>query len=464
MPMKRTANSRLGVPHLCESPYSTQRLWKTECHFRLCLSAFPFPLPRLPGPQQIIMAVAFSQPSIPLDIIELIMEQLANDGDTMSTRALKASALACRAFLLICRKHIFSSIRLDGQEGDWSIHEFKRILERNPAVARYVRKLHYFNDFSSKRGPRILRHLRRVRELTIGSVDRMEYSPSRKDWKTFSPPFRQSLRYFIQYNDIVALSLVSISNLPMYILWSFPNLVDLELFNVAVAGETWPKKFKGSERPPELSILRVRHWSIRAMQDILCAVEGGASQVCDLSGLQDLYLETEDGRGGRSLDCINSILRSSRSLRTLELTIYPGLICLETLSQNLTEGSLKTLKKITIGPVIDGPSLDPYLHFTQVLEQISGRNSLEEIIFDIQIDTDRHCTVEPTTWEQIDTVLSGKGFPSLRRVLIQVTIAWYSPGHHEFHSGVESLGITAFSQLMENKEVDFDFVVKLEEV
>jgi hypothetical protein len=53
---------------------------------------------------------------------------------------------------------------------------------------------------------------------------------------------------------------------------------------------------------------------------------------------------------------------------------------------------LKTLKKIHISPKLETANEDPYLDFAKELEVIARRNAREQIIIDIDIETDRPCS------------------------------------------------------------------------
>ena len=86
---------------------------------------------------------------LPLEIEETILNHLAEiEGPNNET--LKTCSLVCRAFLPICRKHVFGTIFLYtwGQPYNSNreislILAFERLLRETPEIADYVRKLHY---------------------------------------------------------------------------------------------------------------------------------------------------------------------------------------------------------------------------------------------------------------------------------------------------------------------------------
>ena len=90
----------------------------------------------------------------PLEIEETILNFLTEDEDEddsedednkgLSLATLKTCSLVCRAFLPICRKHIFGTIDLrDGFGQESVIHAFDRLLRGTPEIADYIRKLDY---------------------------------------------------------------------------------------------------------------------------------------------------------------------------------------------------------------------------------------------------------------------------------------------------------------------------------
>ncbi|KAF8905780.1 hypothetical protein CPB84DRAFT_565050 [Gymnopilus junonius] len=83
------------------------------------------------------------RPMVPLEIVDMIIEMLANDDNKNS---LKCCSLACHAFLEISRKYLFSSITIYHQEKDrntFQAHQFQRLLNGNPSIADHVRHLDY---------------------------------------------------------------------------------------------------------------------------------------------------------------------------------------------------------------------------------------------------------------------------------------------------------------------------------
>src|SRR6188768_1564008 len=103
-----------------------------------------------------MMSVQQNQyPTLPVELCELIIDELAIGTDTMDH--IKACALASRTFLNCSRKHIFRTIKALTQDSDLdeedealilaqvrSTTRFTGLFVTNPNLAQYVRNLHIF--------------------------------------------------------------------------------------------------------------------------------------------------------------------------------------------------------------------------------------------------------------------------------------------------------------------------------
>jgi len=397
---------------------------------------------------------------VPLDVIEIIMEILAGNNDVAS---LKTCSLACRAFSGVCQKHIFSSIELNSTKrpSKQPARRFKRLLDKNPSIAGYVRSLDYVSHFDSQRGPPILQRLHRVNNFTFGFNDYETFMEGKQDWEKIRPSLKSSLATFIQSNSIVELSLLNIKNLPVTILMYFPHLLRLGLQNVSVADIPLPKGFYKPKKAPNLVSIWIRNSSLGPIRKYL---QPGVTPILDLTRLEDLSVVLEDGRTG--IDVIKHILMPSENLKSLSFSgAYPDLDFMGNFASVLTSGSLKTLKTVKVFPMLETEETDPYIHFTQELEQIAGKNVLETLLFEIDIETDRRCTTESSRWAQLDLVLSQpNAFPFLRRVELKISIWRWSRPTDEFQARLEEIGGNDFMGIRANKAFGFKFEVIIEDV
>jgi hypothetical protein len=408
---------------------------------------------------------AFSHTMVPLDIIEIIMELLANANDMAS---LKTCSLACHCFLAVCRKHVFSKIELDSiNQGSKAprVRLFKRLLDGNPSIAGYVRSLDYVNDFHSKRGPPILRRLHRVHSFTFGFKDSQQRMLNhQQEWEKMPSFLKSSLSSFIQSNSIAELSLFNIKDVPLTVFMYFPHLTGLRINNVSVANVPLSDGFLKQKGSPKLVSLWVRNSSLGAMIKPLNNTTPGAAPILNLTGLESLSIVIDEDP--TIMDVIKSLLKPSETLECLSFSgSHPDLNFLGSFASSLTPGSLKTLKTVKLFPMLETQEDNPYLYFAQELEHIAGKNVLETLIVHIDIDTDCRCTTDSSQWSQLDLILSEPdGFPLLRRVEIKVTIWHWSRDYSEFHTRLEDIGKGSFPWLRDNKNVEFGFEVLEEDV
>ena len=96
---------------------------------------------------------------LPLDVIHLIISDLARNEDIGS---LRACALTCKAILPLARKRIFATIELDNldecEPGERPpSNRFERLLASDPSIGDFVRSLKYVefldSDYDRPRWP-----------------------------------------------------------------------------------------------------------------------------------------------------------------------------------------------------------------------------------------------------------------------------------------------------------------------
>jgi len=343
---------------------------------------------------------------------------------------------------------------------------FKRLLDRNPSIAGYVRSLDYVNDFNCKRGPPILQRLHRVTSLTFGFRDsqRMLIVDHQQEWDKMPSFLKSSLQSFIQSNLIAELSLFNINNLPVTIFTHLPRLTSLRINNVSVANAPFSKGSLKAEGAPKLTSLSVRNSGLGAMIRLLNHPPVGVVPILNLTGLENLSIVVDEDP--TIMDAIRSLLKPSETLACLSFSgSYPYLDFLGSFASSLTPGSMKTLKTVKLYPMLESREDDPFLNFAQELEQIAGKSVLETLIVQIDIDTDCRCTTDASQWSQLDHILSQDDcFPLLRRVEFKIIIWHWSRDYGEFQTRLEDIGRECFPWLRNNNDVEFDFEVQVEDV
>ena len=115
---------------------------------------------------------------LPLEIDEIIIAFLAEDDAKNS--AVKACSLVCRAFLPLCRKHIFASIVLNRPRSQsLTTRQLEQLLSRSPEIANYIQKLDYnivIDDLASSSIQECLKHINRLQSLAIQQTLKLDWS------------------------------------------------------------------------------------------------------------------------------------------------------------------------------------------------------------------------------------------------------------------------------------------------
>jgi len=407
---------------------------------------------------------------IPLDLVQVIMEELVKEKDIAT---LKACSLACGSFRSICQRHIFATIKIDFTKRPTP--DFWQLVKQNPAIASYVRSLDYIDASNTLRGAPVLGQFHRVNSFKFGfknsSFSQMQ------DWEGMSMSQKIPLCSFIQANNIVDLYLFSIENLPMSLLLHFPALSSLTFYWVCFANSALPITFSGQEIVPRLSSLQVGN--VTTLGELLGLGKVESRSILDLTQLNELSVQA--CRPGEMV-VIKHILETTEHIKTvtlkgelvsfnhprlyraLELSLgtYPALDCLGNIASALGSGSLKTLKTIQLYARLETEDKDPYIHLTKELEAIAGKNALEQIIINIEIEIDDTCTTDPTKWAQLDDVLStANGFPFLRRVEVKIVLHCYGSKYVEWAlvEDLRAVGDNDFPWLMAASQIKFGFDV-----
>ena len=189
-------------------------------------------------------------PSIifPLEIEETIINLLAEDDD-IGHSALKTCSLVCRAFLPICRKHIFESIAIDDgvEVSSATTHAFARLLRETPEIAGYIRKLeYYYHDGIADlpTSPSIQESLKRISRLEFLTVwQRNGRSHPSLKWSNF--PIRPALLHLLHLPTLTHFRVICIKKFVLSDLIPCVNLKYLDMGHLTTVADenTFPATF-----------------------------------------------------------------------------------------------------------------------------------------------------------------------------------------------------------------------------
>ena len=130
-----------------------------------------------PKPKIILMDMPFI---FPLKIEETILNHVGEIEKYQRHPTLKKCSLVCRAFLPICRKHIFRTIALHNYEREKSlIPAFERLLRETPEIADYIRDFDYgirVEDLNSSSIQESLKRISKLKFLAIWNHNNLEFN------------------------------------------------------------------------------------------------------------------------------------------------------------------------------------------------------------------------------------------------------------------------------------------------
>ena len=185
--------------------------------------------------------------SLPLEIEETILNHLAKI-DGLNHTTLNACSRVCRAFLPICRKHIFGRIDLrnigDSDEDTKPfIDAFERLLRETPQIADYIHILSYNLRVEDLTIPSIqleesFKRISKLKSLSIWNDFRLEFS-----WD--DNPIRPALLHLLHLpsltffrmnhiNDFVVSDLIPCVNLKHMDIGNFLTAADENTFPAAL--------------------------------------------------------------------------------------------------------------------------------------------------------------------------------------------------------------------------------------
>jgi hypothetical protein len=245
--------------------------------------------------------------TLPLDILLYIIDLLADNADIKSLRILSQ---ACKSMAPLCRKHLFSSIRLFS---DLDSKRFSDLLSKNPDIARYVRSLNYavyYIPISGQSHWQELNILDMLKERS--SLKSIELWSFRLDWNNLTESTRSSLVSLIQLPTVTLLNIHSFKGFPATALSVCSNLIDLRLGELNLAPPEVNQVISRSKIPTPVSLyIKTYTYGLAALLNSASLHTGGP--IVDFSRLQRAEF---DVRYRVDLDQINELIKVTTRLES----------------------------------------------------------------------------------------------------------------------------------------------------
>ena len=450
-------------------------------------------------------------PRLPLELVERIVEDVAEYDNLFPKSSIKACALVCHSLLPLCRKYIFATViliaqffpptsddlnhlllnspHLNAQLSPPTSDDLNRFLLNSPHLAVYIRKLIYFvnkKEFVTERFSWLIpmfKKLVKLQELSIGyrPSDLLSDQLESGDLDWMSSPERKVLLPLLHLPTLTSISLSSIRNFPLSDLTSCVNLKKLRIQSLECSTPNAVGNFLGalSPTPVTLEQFAIDGGNDNLVQQLCLARRPDGKPIIDFSSLKKIKSSnvrlrsmTELFGMCRNLHGINlysmSLTRliSSPILTVTLIVEHEYSLDSESRLKGLfimLKSSLPTLVDISIEYDIDGDGLSdaPLGGLCHEFEKMVGQNVVETIKLKVEVNPGNDCI--NTRWGELDDVLMGspEGWPALRKVSLLVDIFGTSNTMDVSYDLAEELRKISMAKLTESERVQFDFQVRV---
>jgi hypothetical protein len=257
---------------------------------------------------------------IPIDIYGLVIDSVADDDDDKLT--MRACSLVSRSFLPLARKHIFASVEINNpfaaeDRPSPTVGAFVRLIDRNPEIGEYVRKIDYCiaaDDHIKLPISRTLGKLTKLNSLTI-----WHHTEHKLKWRTQKWPLRPALLHLMQLPTLCHLKLRWIENFPVSDLIHSSSLkhLEIEYTDFAKKDAVPPSTTPLPRKSVRLHEYTVGLLSTSATKKLLQAKRSDGLPIIDFT---ELSKATANCDTEEDIDAIQSILIHTEQLQNIDLT------------------------------------------------------------------------------------------------------------------------------------------------
>ncbi|KAF9485562.1 hypothetical protein BDN70DRAFT_988765 [Pholiota conissans] len=390
-------------------------------------------------------------PVLPLDVVGVIIENLFK----LDPSSVKTCSLVCRAFLPICRRHIFETIAVKDDKGMRKLH---RMLSSTPVIASYIHKLDlpfitkYKPDSVSKR----LAEITGLRSLSIYNDSYGE--EDEPAWNEY--PLRRAILHFFCLPSFRVFTLVSVKDFFVADLAPCSNLDYLDLRDLAFTSESPPQiRFP----PIKLVKLSVEGMDRSAIAHTWAAKCIDGEPFMDVSALTHLSMEVLSSSDAQA---VQDLFLRCPKLLNMHFTAGNWNIGLISLGNILNKSSaLRTLMILDLFSIYDSRrGDDPLCGLVDEFERISTENVIKHIKIELSIFSGLDRT-QHDKWSRLDKALTRPNrWPKLRQVSLRVKVAEEASkdAHKALEEDFPNFPHTQFQRLSATSSLVFAFSVGLE--
>ena len=227
------------------------------------------------------------KPTLPLDILLHIIDLLArSSGDSMdpnTIRSLQILSLACKSMVPLCRKHLFSSLKLNSNS---KTEGYNDLLSKSPDIACYTKKLFLLcNPIINHDFLDILKKHSSLHWITLTGSKSLS-------WNDFPESLQSSLVSLIKLPTLSSLSIYSFTMFPAAAIAGCSNLNYLQVVGAKLTppeiNQVIPPRSKIPS--PELLDFNADIYGIEVLLNSANLDEGGSGPIVDFSRLQKAML------------------------------------------------------------------------------------------------------------------------------------------------------------------------------
>ncbi|KJA21699.1 hypothetical protein HYPSUDRAFT_87915 [Hypholoma sublateritium FD-334 SS-4] len=366
---------------------------------------------------------------VPYDILATIADQVAIAVPVTRREAtLRALSQTCKFMVPVCRRHLFSSIRLHGSKV--SYQNLMNLLEEKPEVASYVRTLWCTlrplpNEHENGVLEALLRHSTSPgNSSSLHSISLDASFRTGDEWSVQPASMRRLLISLIQLPTIIGLHLSGIQDFPVNQLSLCRALRHLSLQDVRDFALLGDNSLPTDCRVPTPLLLGVSMTSYNSLVVLMDPKKGpnALGPIIDFSLLQEATFTVCKPV---EVDHICRLLKTAQKLERLSIEVddMSDAVRLEGLGAILATNaaSTSTLKSIFLHSNVGYMNKTALWGLDCALQDLAGKNILEEIELCIKVCVEEgmHCTGSGD-FPNLDRVLTEPGaFPKLRRVAIE---------------------------------------------
>ncbi|KIM35748.1 hypothetical protein M413DRAFT_32217 [Hebeloma cylindrosporum] len=393
-----------------------------------------------------------SQPTLPVEIIQMIIDSLAQDDPRFST--LKMFSLVCQCFLELCRKHIFASICLYSHRtgGPKPIDRLVRLLSTAPEIADHIRKIVWCiqeEDFEDPPLPKILDQFTKIESLTINWLCRG------RRWGENS--LRPTLLHLLQLSSLLRLELLRV---PGFI---FTDLIPCINLHEIVVQDTSARSMESAHtmpshlplgKPLQLHRLEFRDNAPATVLSMLgTSLRPDGRPVFDLAVLASISLSigTCD-----AFEASRQIFQRCFQLTDVFISI---MFCQPTWTgiAKMLNPSSETLARVHFVMSIDDAG--DMRGLVAELEEMRHQNSIEKLTLSVSDTWAGECRFDQgDEWGRLDRTLTQPGWSKLENVTLSIFVS--SDDKVDLASRAARLSQTQLQRLSSSSSIVFQFSVR----